>query len=66
MFYVASDVDEDINVLYSGEVDYAKGWTIRGSESARTGEFSVQKFSDRVWGSTQPSILAIPGPFPQD
>jgi hypothetical protein len=43
MFHVACDIDDDINVLYSGEVDYATGWTIRGSEAGKDGRIFTSK-----------------------
>jgi len=63
MFHVACDIDDDINVLYSGEVDYAKFWTIRGSEVGKNGRNFTSKIFRPSLGFTQPSILAIPGTF---
>jgi hypothetical protein len=66
MYRVACDIDDDINVLYSGEADYAKGWTIRGSEAGKDGRIFTSKIFRPTLRSTQLSILAIPGPFPRD
>jgi hypothetical protein len=65
MFHVVCDID-DVKVLYSREVDYAAGWTIRGSEAGKDGRIFTSKIFKPSLGSTQPSILTIPGPFPQD